>query len=141
MPLENRPEKGAGRRPVSPELRRALVFVGLGPVFGAFIAWSVVVVLAAGPVDLYGIPPAYLFSLIVCAITGPFDGVLAHVMPIRLRAPLIAVVGAAVPTGVFFLVAQGIKGPWSLIVLMMIVGAAAAGMSSLLSHDYRAARF
>jgi hypothetical protein len=64
MPLENRPEKGAGRRPVSPELRRALVFVGLGPVFGAFIAWSVVVVLAAGPVDLYGIPPAYLFSLI-----------------------------------------------------------------------------
>jgi hypothetical protein len=141
MPLENRPEKDAGRRLVSPELRRALVFVGLGLVFGAFVAWSVVVVLAAGPVDLYGIPPAYLFCLIVCAITGPFDGVLAHVMPIRLRAPLIAVVGAAVPTGVFFLVAQGIKGPWSLIMLMMIVGAAAAGMSSLLSHNYRAARF
>jgi hypothetical protein len=140
MPLENPPEKDAGRRPlISPEARRVLVFAGLGPVFGALAAWLVVAVMTGGHVDLYGIPPAYLFSLIACAITCPIDGILDYFMPIWLRAPLIAVIGAVIPVGVFFLVAQGIKGPWSLISLMMIVGAVATGMSSLLSHNYRAA--
>jgi hypothetical protein len=117
-----------------------LVFVGLGPVFGAFAAWLVVAVMVGGHVDLYGIPPAYLFSMIACAITCPIDGILDYFMPIWLRAPLIAVIGALVPVGVFFLLTQEIKGPGLLVGLITIVGAVATGMSSLLSHDYRAAQ-
>jgi hypothetical protein len=145
MPLENPSEKDASRRPIiSPGLRRALVFAGLGPIFGSLAAWSVAVVMSGGPVDLYGIPPAYLVSLIVCAITGPVDGVL-DVTPIWVRAPLTAVVGAAVAVGVFLLlvVLLGIPGPMPprLLSVILIVGAVATGMSSLFSHNYRAARF
>ena len=140
MPLENPSDKEARRRPIiSLEARRVLVFVGLGPVFGALAAWSVVAVISGGHVDVYGIPPAYLFSLIACAITRPIDGILDYFMPIWLRAPLIAVIGAVIPVGAFFLVTQGIKGPGLLVSLIMIVGAVATGMSSLLSHDYCAA--
>jgi len=134
----------AGRRPIiSSAARRALVFVGLGPVFCALITWSVVAVISGGHADLYGIPIVYLFSLIVCAITAPVDGLLSYVTPIELRVPLTAMVGAAVSVGViFFLVAQlGNKGPLPLESLMMplIVGAVATGMSSLLSHNCRTA--
>jgi len=131
----------AGRRPIiSSAARRALVFVGLGPVFCALITWSVVAVISGGHADLYGIPIVYLFSLIVCAITAPVDVLLSYVTPIQLRAPLTAMVGAAVAV---FLVAQlGNKGPLPLELLMMslIVGATATGMSSLLSHNYRTAQ-
>jgi hypothetical protein len=134
----------AGRRPMtSSASRRALVFAGLGPLFGAFTAWSVVFVMSGGLVDAYGIPLSYLFSLVVCAITGPTDGALAHVTPIRLRAPLVAVVGAAVAVGVISLlfVLLGSQGnepfPLGRLTFALIVGAVAAGVSSLLSHDYR----
>jgi hypothetical protein len=116
------------------------MFAGLGPVFTTFAVWSVAAVMSGAHVDLYVIPPVYVVSLIACAITCPIDGVLDYFMPIWLRAPLIAVIGAVVPVGVFFLVTQGIKGPGSLVSLTMIVGAVATGMSSLLSHDYRAAQ-
>ena len=145
MPLENPSEKDANRRSMtSPWARRVLVFVGLGPVFSALITWSVVALISGGHADVYGIPIVYLFSLIVCAITAPVDGLLSYVTPIRLRAPLTAVVGAAVAVGViFFLVAQlGNKGPLPLGLLMtsLIVGAAATSMSSLLSHNHSAAQ-
>ncbi len=136
----------AGRRPlISRRARRALVFVGFGPVFTAFTTWSVAAVMNGGNVDLYGIPMVYLFSLIVCLITAPVDGVLSYVMPIWLRAPLVAVVGAVVIVGVIFLliVQSGIKSNGSVslgtLILPLMVGAVAAGVSSLLSHDCRAA--
>ena len=116
----------------------------LGPVFGALAAWSVAAVVAGGHVDLYGIPPAYLISLIVCAITCPVDGFLACVTPIWLRASLTAAVGAAVAVGVSFLLVAllGIKGlPLSLLIVLLIIGAVAAGMSSLFSHNYCSTRF
>jgi hypothetical protein len=140
-PPDHPPEDDRGY----PASRRALVFVLLGPVIGAFASWSVVAITTGGPVDAYGIPPSYLFSRIVCAITGPVDGVLAYVTPIWLRAPLTAVVGAAVAVGVFLLlvVLLGIPGPMPprLLSVILIVGAVATGMSSLFSHNYRAARF
>ena len=56
MSLENPIDKDAGRRPtISPEVRRALVFLLLGPVLGAIVAWLVVAAMTGGKVDLYGI--------------------------------------------------------------------------------------
>jgi MFS family permease len=68
-------------------LRRALLFVLLGPVLGVLVAYYLA---GEGYRDGYVIPIAYFFSLIVCATTGPIDGILAHVAPIWLRGPLTA---------------------------------------------------
>ena len=143
LPPEHRPDDGRGY-PTSP--RRALVFVLLGPVFGVLAPWSIAAVMSGGHVELEGIPPAYLISLIVCAITASVDGVLARVTPIRLRAPLTAAVGAAVTGSICLLLGVLLVGSkvlilWPLLILVSIVGAVATGMSSLLSHNYRAARF
>jgi hypothetical protein len=85
--------------PISPGLRRALVFVLLGPVFGVLAAVLVASVVAGVAFDVYGIPIALFFSLIICAVTGPVDGALAYVVPIYLRVLLTTVVGAAVAVG------------------------------------------
>ncbi|QHO71939.1 hypothetical protein ACH79_04140 [Bradyrhizobium sp. CCBAU 051011] len=95
MPFEN-PAQNDGSRghPISRGLRRALVFVLLGPVFGVFAALLVAAVAAGGaPVDIYPIHIVFFFSLIICATTGPIDGVLAYIVPISLRVPLTTIVG------------------------------------------------
>lgn len=126
--------------------RRALVFVLLGPLIGALAQWSIAAVLSGGPAELYVIPPAYLLSLAVCAITAPLDGILARNTPIRLRAPLTAFIGAAVAVGIFLVLGALLSGVkvwvlWPLLILVTIIGAAATGSSSLLSHNFRGARF
>ncbi|MGH6709852.1 MAG: hypothetical protein ACREEK_12860 [Bradyrhizobium sp.] len=129
MPLAYLPEIDPGRRlPISPGLRRALVFAWLGPVFGIVTAW-------------YGMPIVFFFSLIVCAIAGPVDGVLADGVPIWLRAPLIALVGAAVAVGLglYLWIALGSRmAPPSLDaqISIAVLGAVCTGACSLLSHDY-----
>jgi hypothetical protein len=143
------------RRPVRPEYppdngsrehrRRALVFVLLGPLIGALAQWSIAAVLSGGPAELYVIPPAYLLSLVVCAITASLDGILASDTPVRLRASLTAAIGAAVAVGIVLLLGVLLMGGkvwmlWPLLIMASIVGAAAAGMSSLLSHNYCGAR-
>ena len=45
-----------------------------------------------------------LFSLVVSAITGPVDGLLAYAVPVSLRAPLTAIVGAAIAVGLILYV-------------------------------------
>jgi hypothetical protein len=144
MPFDNFPENDGRRgRPISPGLRRALVFVLLGPVFGVLAAFSVVTVMIRGyHVDAYIVPIAFFFSLIICAITGPVDGVLAYIAPISLRAPLTTVVGAAVAVGLsLFLWAQlgNRMVPPSLYsqIPIAIIGALCTGVCSLLSHNRR----
>lgn len=144
MPSEDPPENDGGRRhPISPGLRRALVFVLLGPVFGVVAAYSVVAVMISGyRVDTYGIPIAFFFSLIICAITGPVDGVLAYIAPISLRAPLTTIVGAAVAVGLsLFLWAQlGNKTVAPSLysqIPIAVIGALCTGVCSLLSHNRR----
>jgi len=147
MPLEYPLGNDDGRRPpISPRLRRALVFVLLGPVFGVLAAFSVAAVMIAGyHVDAYIVPIAFFFSLIICAITGPVDGVLAYIAPISLRAPLTTVVGAAVAVGLsLFLWAQlgNRMVPPSLYsqIPIAIIGALCTGVCSLLSHNRRSHR-
>jgi hypothetical protein len=136
MPSEDPPENDSGLRPpISPGLRRALVFVLLGPVFGLLVAFSLKAVADGGyPTDVgIGIVIVFFFSLIVCPIAGTVDGVLAYVMPISLRAPLTAIVGAAVAVGLSLLL--GFR-----YIPIAIVGALTTGACSLLSHNYRRAK-
>ncbi|WP_213288872.1 hypothetical protein [Bradyrhizobium sp. sGM-13] len=114
------------------------MFVLLGPALGVLIAFSVVAIAIRGYVaDLYGVPIAFLFSLVVCAIAGPVDGVLAWVVPISLRAPLTAIIGAAVAVGlVLFLAAQlgGQMTPLHTLIPIAVIGALNTGACSLLAH-------
>jgi hypothetical protein len=140
MPSENLPETDSSRMPsILPGLPRAFVFVLLGPVFGVIAAWSMITVLMGGPIDPYGIPIAFFFSLIVCAITGPVDGVLAYVVPISLRVPLTAIAGAAVAVGVYLYLygaPLGSKLAPSLhrLIAFALFGALNTGACSLLSY-------
>jgi hypothetical protein len=136
---EDPPENDDGRgHPTS--LRRALIFVLLGPILGALVAFSVATIASGGKHAVY-LPIAFLFSLVVCAITGPADGVLAYVVPISLRAPLTAIVGAAVAVGLsIFLGAQlGSKTMPSLhtVIQIAVIGALDTGACSLLTHHCR----
>ena len=64
-------------------MKRALVFLLLGPVFGA-LGFVAVAVIATGEIhgDFgEGCAMSFIFSLVVSAITGPIDGLLAHALP------------------------------------------------------------
>ncbi|ANW04375.1 hypothetical protein [Bradyrhizobium icense] len=120
------------------------MFVLLGPGLGVLIAVSVVPIAIRGyAADLYGIPIAFLFSLVVCAITGPVDGALAWVVPISLRAPLTAIVGAAAAVGlVLFLGAElgGMTLPLHTLIPIAVIGALNTGACSLLTYYCRRSR-
>lgn len=124
---------------ISPGLRRALVFALLGPVLGVLVTLFVATV-ANGGYPL--VPLAYLFSLVICAIVGPADGILASAMPTLLRVPFTAFVGAAVAVGLSVLLGAvlGCGETPSLLLLMpvAVIGALTTGACSLLAHNYRA---
>lgn len=126
------------------ELRRALVFVLLGPVFGILVALSQeVAVRGSFPGDyVEGCVTVYFFSLVVSVITAPADGFLACVLPIPERGPFTAVIGAAVAVGLslYWWTQMGNKlVPPSLHwqIPIAIVGGLSMGACSLLSHNYR----
>ncbi|MEH2506084.1 ABC-type Fe3+-siderophore transport system permease subunit [Bradyrhizobium sp. AZCC 1578] len=135
------PENDDGRgHPTS--LQRALVFVLLGPALGVLIAFSVVAIAIRGyAADLFGVSIAFLFSLVVCAITGIVDGVLAWAAPISLRAPLTAIVGAAVAVGLVLFLAAQLGGqmtpPLHTLIPIAVIGALNTGACSLLTYYYR----
>src|SRR5689334_14648753 len=52
---------------------RPLIFV-LGPILGVVALVSVLQFVSGGTLELDVVPFILFFSLIVCAITGPFDG-------------------------------------------------------------------
>jgi hypothetical protein len=138
MPIEDPHENDSGRRPpISPGLRRALVFAWLGPLFGLLVTFTLKAVADGGyPTDVgIGIAIVFFFSLIVCPTAGIVDGVLAYVVPIFLRAPLTATVGASIAVGLSLCLFGG-----SLTYRQMpaaIVAALAMGACSLLAHNHR----
>jgi asparagine N-glycosylation enzyme membrane subunit Stt3 len=123
-------------------MKRTLVFVLLGPILGVLAAFSMVTVLFGGGFDTYGFPIVLFFSVVLCAITAPVDGVLAYVAPISIRAPLTAIVGAAVCVGIrWYLWSQTgnkmVTPTLSSEFPIAIIGALMTGMCSLLAHNYR----
>jgi hypothetical protein len=126
-------------------MKRMLVFLLLGPAFGVLVAFSQAVV-ASGIYGDYaeGCAITLMFSLIVSAITGPVDELQACVVPISLRAPLTATLGAAVAVGLLLHVEArfGNTRMPSLGALLQaaVIGVLSAGACSLLSHNHRGSK-
>jgi hypothetical protein len=119
-------------------MKRLPVFLLLGPVIGVLVAFSFAVVENGGVPGDYveGCVTFFVFSLIVSMMVGPVDGILSYAVPISLRAPLTAIVGAAVAVGLGLYAARWTP-PLHRLVLFAVLGALSTGACSLLSHDYR----
>jgi hypothetical protein len=130
-------------------MKRVPIFLLLGPTLVVLVALSREAI-ASGrfPTEyIEGCVMLFVFSWIVCAVAASVDGVLAYVTPIYLRAPLIAIVGAAVAVGLrLYLQAQHSSKAASsslyagipiAVIVVAATGALTAGACSLLSHDYR----
>lgn len=138
-------------------MKRILVFLLLGPAL-VVTAWLIYVPAGKGPGDGFVALAAmalFTFALFVASFAVLVDGYLADTLPIYLRAPLIAIVGAAIAGGLFLgtvgwmfpgwitLLSAGlIPGtvgwtlPFRLSAPFAISGALCMGACSLLSHDY-----
>ena len=119
-------------------LKRTYVFLLLGPILGVFGTWLFEGIAGRGFNGEFGEGAviAFVFSVVVSAITGPVDGYFAHVLPIPLRVPLTAIVGATIAVGLF-LYLVGKMMPLQFPTHIAIIGALSMGMCSVLSHDYR----
>jgi hypothetical protein len=124
-------------------MKRAVVFLVLGPA-SVFLTWSIFVAGAGGPaggfVAFVGML-LFLFTLPVAALSASFDGYLARALPLPLRAPLTAIVGATVAGGLLLalnrmMFPHGTTLPLEILTPFAIGGAVCMGACSLLSHDY-----
>lgn len=124
-------------------MKRAFVFLLAGPTLVVAV-WLLFFAASRGVGR--GLPATdamilFVFSFLVSAIIGPIDGYLARVLQTPLRAPLIAIAGAAIAVGVLYVLAGMISPRWVLLPLWIlppfaIGGAICMGVCSLLSHDY-----
>lgn len=126
-----------GRDPsaIPPSLRRALVFLLLGPMLGVFAVLLTEAVYGGMGAFLALIMAAvFVLGMQVAAVTAIADGILSLRLPITLRAPLTAVTGAIIGIGSL----TAILGQLPHGMLMPIGGGVAfcAAVCSLLSHDY-----
>jgi hypothetical protein len=78
---------------------------------------------------------ALLFSLVVSALTGLVDGYLAHTLPIPLRVPLTAIVGATMAVGLILALAGKMLSQ-PILLPFAIGGALCMAVCSFLSNDY-----
>jgi hypothetical protein len=118
-------------------MRRALVFLLLGPMLG--VCGAALVDVAAGRAvngDFEGAVMAYFFGLAVSAATGPIDGYLARIVPIYLRAPLTAIVGATIAVGLILAMGRMMLPP-QILMQFAITGAVCMGVCSVFSNAYR----
>ena len=124
-------------------MKRAFVFLLLAPTLVAVATWPYVA--PAGGCDLILVAGLCLLTFLVSAITAPVDGYLARALPIPLRAPLIAIVGAALAVGTVCVLVSAVLRHWTMlpqwILIPFAIGAAlCTGVCSLLSNDCRGPR-
>ena len=116
-------------------MKRALVFLLLGPALAVLTTW-VVVGAPGGSVVVSIAVLFFLFTSPVSGIVGLLDGYLARPLPILLRAPVTALVGTTVaivlPAALLGPMPQDMSTPFG------FGGAFCAGVCSLLAHDYSA---
>ncbi|MBR1251356.1 hypothetical protein JQ609_31115 [Bradyrhizobium sp. AUGA SZCCT0169] len=116
-------------------MSRPFVFLLLGPLSVVLTTWVAV----GMPFESF-VPPIalalFFFTLPVSAIVGILDGQLARAMPLLLRAPVTALVGAAAA----MLLPRALLGPMpqDMSVPFGLGGAFCMGVCSLLAHDYNA---
>lgn len=118
-------------------MNRSFVFLLLGPLSVVLAAWVAV----GMPFESFAVSIAVLLFLLtfpVSAIVGILDGQLARAIPLLLRAPLTALVGATaamvLPRALLGPLPQDMSVPFG------FGGAFCMGLCSLLAHDYNAGR-
>ena len=118
-------------------MKRAIVFLVLGPVLVAVIA-PLAVVQANGPRDFAKFLAIILFffTLPVSALAGSFDAYLARAFAVPLRAPLVAAVGAIIAAGLAYILFSCLLPPPDFLTFFAIGGAACMGLCSLLANEY-----
>jgi hypothetical protein len=115
-------------------MKRAYVFVLGGPALAVLTIW-----IAVGmPFESFAIGIAMLLFVFILPVSGLFgllDSQLSTVIPLLLRAPLMALVGATAAV----VLPRAFLGPMpqDLSMLLAIGGTLCAGVCSLLAHDYR----
>ena len=120
-------------------MRRALIFLVLGPLLAsATVAVVVIVQMAGAPVREYAGSLAvvlFFLALPVASLAASFDAYLERAFAIPLRAPLVAAIGAIIASGLAYIVLGCLLSPSSL-KFFAIGGAACMGTCSLLANDY-----
>ena len=124
-------------------MKRTLLFLLLGPASVAFIPWSIAVAggrRIRGGFDELCAVMLFLFTLLVSAIALPLDRYLADVLPLPLRAPLIAIAGATIAAALVFAVVRIVLPQWAKqpqwVLTPFAIGAAVCmGLCSALSID------
>lgn len=119
-------------------MKRILVFLLLGPA-SVVTAWLIYAPAGKGPA--LAAMALFTFAFFVASCTVLVDGYLADTLPIYLRAPLIAIVGAAIAVGMAFglawtVVLHFVMLPQWILLPFAIGGALCMGACSLLSNDY-----
>jgi hypothetical protein len=122
-----------------PWLRRTLMFGLLGPLLGIFELLAFEAVYGGfGQMLPIIMGVVFGFGLLASVVTGIIDGMLSGILPISLRVPLAALVGAIAAIGP----TAAMLGPMSLGESMAVGAAGALNMAvcSLLSHRYRGSK-
>jgi len=120
-------------------MKRALVFLLLGPASVVFIVWLIYVATGGTPWDFvvaYFALLLFLFTFLVSAIAGLVDGYLARAFPILVRAPMAAIIGSVLAAGLVPVLVRMMLQPQELL-LFAIGGALSMGTCSLLANNYR----
>jgi hypothetical protein len=116
-------------------MKRAFIFLLLGPAF-VVAAWLLYAVAQGAPWGTAEIVAVclFVFTFLVAALAALLDSFLAGTLPVLVRAPLIALLGGAVPV-VALLAVVGCMLPQSFLTPFGIGGALCMGVCSLLSND------
>jgi hypothetical protein len=120
-------------------MKRALVFLVIGPVLVSTIATLAIAQAAGTPspdiARLVAIA-LFFFTLPVAALAGTLDVYLARAFAIPLRAPLIAAIGAIIASGLAWILFSCLLPPPNYLPFFAIGGAACMGLCSLLANEY-----
>jgi hypothetical protein len=116
--------------------RRFYVFMLLGPILALGGAASLDIVAGRCPRYDEGFVMALLFGGVVSAVARTMDELFALAFPIPVRAPLTAIVGAAVAVGLLLAIIRKML-PVETLMPFAILGAICMGVCSVLSDDFR----
>jgi hypothetical protein len=120
-------------------MKRALVFLVLGPVLVSAVATLAIAQAASVPDREFARLLAavlFLFTLPVAALAGSFDAYFARAFAIPLRAPLIAAIGAIIASGLAWILFSCLLPPPNFLIFFAIGGAACTGICSLLANEH-----
>jgi hypothetical protein len=121
-------------------MKRPFAFLLLGPA-SVFAAWMMYITGTVRPLRIDGLLLTMLwgmilscFTFLVASLAMVADQFLARTLPALLRAPLTAIVGAAIPASLIFTATAGMP-PQCILKTFAIGGALCTGICSLLSNE------